>query len=179
MCAKKSASTSFATFSGLGQQTRVSSITRRDTFATSARPSMETIEPLVLDSGERLQGEIKYFDYGVVSVVFELPFAGDWDTLVQLSSRWVWDTDFEALASRIVKQRAGARSARTGQALPGMAARGLLYFSRARDCRRALGCRSAGRARRPHRPGRPRRNRYRCQTANVRSSAVANFLLSE
>jgi len=52
-------------------------------------PVEETIEPLLLDSGERLQGDIKYFDYGVVSVVFELPFAGDWDTLVQLSSRWV------------------------------------------------------------------------------------------
>ena len=68
-------------------------------------PVEENIEPLVLDSGERLQGEIKYFDYGVVSVVFELSFAGDWDTLVQLSSRWVPDTNFEALASRIVKQR--------------------------------------------------------------------------
>ena len=68
-------------------------------------PVEENIEPLVLDSGERLQGEIKYFDYGVVSVVFELSFAGDWDTLVQLSSRWVSDTNFEALACRIVKQR--------------------------------------------------------------------------
>src|SRR5882762_5984685 len=68
-------------------------------------PVEESIEPLVLDSGERLQCEIKYFDYGVVSVIFELFFACDWDTLVQLSSRWVSDTDFEALASRIVKQR--------------------------------------------------------------------------
>jgi hypothetical protein len=68
-------------------------------------PVEENIEPLVLDGGERLQGEIKYFDYGVVSVIFELCFAGDWDTLVQLSSRWVSDTNFEALASRIVKQR--------------------------------------------------------------------------
>ncbi len=68
-------------------------------------PVEENIEPLVLESGERLQGEIKYFDYGVVSVVFELSFAGDWETLVQLSSRWVPDTNFEALASRIVKQR--------------------------------------------------------------------------
>ncbi len=40
-------------------------------------PVEENIEPLVLDSGERLQVEIKYFDYGVVSVVFELSFAGD------------------------------------------------------------------------------------------------------
>jgi hypothetical protein len=68
-------------------------------------PVEEALEPVVLESGERLQGEIKYFDYGVVSVVFELPFSGDWDKLVQLSSRWVWDTNFESLAARIVKQK--------------------------------------------------------------------------
>jgi hypothetical protein len=68
-------------------------------------PVEEVLEPLVLESGERLQGDIKYFDYGVVSVVFELPFSGDWDTLVQLSSRWVWDTNFESLATRIVRQK--------------------------------------------------------------------------
>jgi hypothetical protein len=68
-------------------------------------PVEEALEPLVLESGERLQGEIKYFDYGVVSVVFELPFSGDWDKLVQLSSRWVWDTNFESLATRLVKEK--------------------------------------------------------------------------
>jgi hypothetical protein len=68
-------------------------------------PVVEPIEPLVLDSGERLDGQIKYYDYGVLSVVFELPFAGEWDNLVRLSGRWVWDTDFTSLASRIVKKR--------------------------------------------------------------------------
>jgi hypothetical protein len=68
-------------------------------------PVEEVLEPLVLESGERLQAEVKYFDYGVVSLVFELPFSGDWDKLVQLSSRWVWDTNFESLAARIVKQK--------------------------------------------------------------------------
>ncbi|MGH9497780.1 MAG: hypothetical protein ACRD3L_01420 [Terriglobales bacterium] len=68
-------------------------------------PVLEPIEPLVLDSGERLQGQIKYYDYGVVSVVLELPFSGDWDTLVQLGSRWVWDVDFSAHASRIARRK--------------------------------------------------------------------------
>jgi hypothetical protein len=68
-------------------------------------PVVEPIEPLVLDSGERLDGQIKYYDYGVLSVVFELPFSGDWETLVRLSSRWVWDTDFTSLASKIVKRK--------------------------------------------------------------------------
>jgi hypothetical protein len=67
-------------------------------------PVEETLEPLVLETGERLEGEIKYYDYGVVSLVFELPFSGGWDTLVQLSCRWTSDTNFETLATRVVKQ---------------------------------------------------------------------------
>ncbi len=68
-------------------------------------PVLEPIEPLVLESGEQLQGQIKYYDYGVLSVVFELPFAGSWDKLVQLGSRWVSDVDFSAHASRIVRKK--------------------------------------------------------------------------
>ena len=68
-------------------------------------PVEENLEPLILESGERLEGQIKYYDYGVVSLVFELPFSGNWDTLVQLSCRWTSDTNFEALASRVVRQK--------------------------------------------------------------------------
>ena len=68
-------------------------------------PVVEPIEPVVMESGERLDGQIKYYDYGVLSVVLELPFSGDWDTLVRLASRWVWDTDFASLASKIVKKK--------------------------------------------------------------------------
>src|SRR6267142_280393 len=68
-------------------------------------PVVERIEPLVLETGERLDAQIKYYDYGVLSVVFELPFSGDWDTLVRLASRWVWDTDFERHASKIAHQK--------------------------------------------------------------------------
>jgi hypothetical protein len=65
----------------------------------------DRLEPLVLDSGERLTGEIKYFDYGVVSLVFELPFCGDWDKLIELSARWTSDTNFEKLANKVIRQR--------------------------------------------------------------------------
>ena len=68
-------------------------------------PVVEPVEPLILESGERLDVQIKYYDYGVLSVVFELPFAGDWDMLVRLASRWVWDTDFTSFAQKIVKQK--------------------------------------------------------------------------
>src|SRR5271167_2829378 len=68
-------------------------------------PVVEPIDPLVLESGERLEGQIKFYDYGVVSVVLELPFSGDWDALVRLGSRWVWDVDFAGHASRIAHQK--------------------------------------------------------------------------
>ncbi len=67
-------------------------------------PVVVTLDPVILDSGERLEGQIKYFDYGVISLVFELPFAGTWDDLVQLSSRWTSDTSFESVATRIARQ---------------------------------------------------------------------------
>jgi hypothetical protein len=66
-------------------------------------PVVEPLETLVLESGERLQGEIKYYDYGVVSVVYELPFADGWSKLIRLASRWVWEVDFAAQATAIVR----------------------------------------------------------------------------
>src|SRR5258706_5270394 len=68
-------------------------------------PVVERVEPLVLETGERLDAQIKYYDYGVLSVVFELQFSGDWDTLVRLASRLVWDTDFASLAQKIARKR--------------------------------------------------------------------------
>jgi hypothetical protein len=68
-------------------------------------PVEESLDPLILESGERLEGQIRYYDYGVVSLIFELPFSGSWDTLVKLSCRWTSDTNFEALATRVVRQK--------------------------------------------------------------------------
>src|ERR1700761_7034378 len=47
-------------------------------------PVVEPVETLVLESGERLQGEIKYYDYGVLSLVFELAFMDGWSKLTRL-----------------------------------------------------------------------------------------------
>jgi hypothetical protein len=66
-------------------------------------PVVVPVETLVLESGEQLHGEIKYYDYGVLSVVFELPFGGGWEKLTALASRWVWDVDFAAQATAIVR----------------------------------------------------------------------------
>jgi hypothetical protein len=91
----------------LGAQTEKASFKHQAPgYVSYQRPPVEEpLEPVVLESGERLRGEIKYYDYGVVSLVFELPFAGTWDTLTELSCRWTSDTNFEKLASRIVRQK--------------------------------------------------------------------------
>jgi len=68
-------------------------------------PVVEQLEPLTLQAGERVTGQIKYYDYGVVSVILELPFNGEWDTLMQLSSRWMWDPEFERRARAIVQDK--------------------------------------------------------------------------
>lgn len=68
-------------------------------------PVVERLGTLVLEGGEQFQGEMKYYDYGVVSVVFELPFTGGWDKLIALASRWVWEVDFAAQATEIVRER--------------------------------------------------------------------------
>jgi hypothetical protein len=67
-------------------------------------PVVEPLETLELESGELLQGEIKYYDYGVVSVVFQLAFADGWSKLIRLASRWVWEVDFAAQATAIVRR---------------------------------------------------------------------------
>ena len=68
-------------------------------------PVTETLEALVLESGERLEGEIKYYDYGVVSVIYHLPFATNWSNLVQTASRWIWEIDFASKVESLVRQR--------------------------------------------------------------------------
>ena len=68
-------------------------------------PVVETLEPIVLSSGERLLPQIKYYDYGVVSVLLEFPFECDWDGLVRLASRWVPSPELEHQAQQIVRGR--------------------------------------------------------------------------
>ncbi len=68
-------------------------------------PVIGPLEPIVLESGERLEGEVKYYDYGVASVIYQLPFSGDWESLVNLASRWVWDIDFASHVEPVVRQK--------------------------------------------------------------------------
>ena len=80
-------------------------------------PVVSPLDPLILSGGERLEGEIKYYDYGVVSVIYQLAFSGDWQSLVHLASRWVWDVDFAARVEPIVRRRLEHIAARNAKAL--------------------------------------------------------------
>src|SRR5271166_1847414 len=68
-------------------------------------PIVERLEAVVLTSGEKLVPQIKYYDYGVVSVLFELGFEADWETLVQLAARWVPNAELERQAQQIIRGR--------------------------------------------------------------------------
>jgi hypothetical protein len=48
---------------------------------------------------------VKYYDYGVVSVLFEFPFNGEWTDLISLSSRWISGTDLPSRAEDIAKEK--------------------------------------------------------------------------
>lgn len=68
-------------------------------------PVVETLDPIELSSGERIQPQLKYYDYGVVSVLIELPFAGNWSSLGELAVGWVPNPELEKLAEEIVRRR--------------------------------------------------------------------------
>jgi hypothetical protein len=58
----------------------------------------------MLDGGCRLEGELNYYEYGVVSIKLELPFSTTWPELTELSSRWMTNTEPEAQAIKVVRR---------------------------------------------------------------------------
>ena len=68
-------------------------------------PVVESAEPWLLETGESFETQVKYYDYGVVSVLFERAFAGQWEDLLQVASRWISSNEFERQASRIARQK--------------------------------------------------------------------------
>jgi hypothetical protein len=67
-------------------------------------PVVQQIEPIVLESGSRLRGEVNYYEYGVVSIKLELPFEATWPQLTDLSSRWVANPEPESCAAESVRR---------------------------------------------------------------------------
>jgi hypothetical protein len=68
-------------------------------------PVVETSESVCLSSGESLEGKLKYFHYGVVSLEVELPFQASWEALIRLTNRWTEQPEIEQKALQIVRKR--------------------------------------------------------------------------
>jgi hypothetical protein len=66
--------------------------------------------PPVVEAGEfsgtpDAKVRVKYYDYGVVSVLFEFPFKGEWTDLISISSRWISETDLQTRAEALAKEK--------------------------------------------------------------------------
>ena len=70
-------------------------------------PVVEHAGTIALSGGEQANIQVKYYHYGVVSVVFDIPFTGDWQQWIQLSTRWISGSEFERHASTIARERVG------------------------------------------------------------------------
>jgi hypothetical protein len=67
-------------------------------------PVEESVEPVALASGERLNIRLKYYQYGVASVSLELGFECGWPALVNLANRWVGSAELEQQAESILQR---------------------------------------------------------------------------
>ena len=68
-------------------------------------PIAETCEPIRLATGEAANASLRYFDYGVISLAIELPFATDWPGLIALSNRWIEAGEVERRGATRVRDR--------------------------------------------------------------------------
>lgn len=67
------------------------------------RPPVVEEAPFAGEAQARVR--VKYYDYGVVSVLFEFPFNGEWTDLISLSCRWISGTDLPSRAEEIAKEK--------------------------------------------------------------------------
>lgn len=70
-------------------------------------PVREPIGPITLHSGQQLDGNAKYYDYGIVSVELQLPFDSDWESLVLQSSRLIGAPELENRAAELLRESLG------------------------------------------------------------------------
>jgi hypothetical protein len=63
------------------------------------------VEEAQLLGDPRAHVRVKYYDYGVLSVLVDFPFEGEWSDLVSLSSRWNSESDLPKRAEEIARDR--------------------------------------------------------------------------
>ena len=68
-------------------------------------PVLEDLGICAINEGEKLQARIRYFEYGVASVEFQLPFEGSWQTMLRMAPHWVMSPALEGRASALLRER--------------------------------------------------------------------------
>ena len=68
-------------------------------------PVVEACHTVQLATGESAKASLRYFEYGVVSLEFEMPFETDWPGLIALSNRWIEAGEVERGGPAIVRER--------------------------------------------------------------------------
>ncbi len=68
-------------------------------------PVVESCEPIRLSTGASASASLRYFDYGVVSLQFEMQFDTDWPGVIALSNQWVEAGEVERRGPKTVRDR--------------------------------------------------------------------------
>ena len=71
------------------------------------------VEDAQLPGQPEAEVRIKYYDYGVLSVLVNFPFEGEWEDLITLASNWISGSDLQKRAEEVARDRV----ARTKSAL--------------------------------------------------------------
>ena len=67
-------------------------------------PIIERIEPLNLGGGQRVACSLKYYSFAAVVVQLEVPFDGEWSTVLAQASRWIDATEIDSHAREIARR---------------------------------------------------------------------------
>jgi hypothetical protein len=68
-------------------------------------PLLESVDPVALATGDRLEAKIKYYWFGVASVEFTTEFRCEFNSLCTLSYRWMNAPEVEKAAEDLLRRR--------------------------------------------------------------------------
>ena len=69
------------------------------------QPLLESVEPIILPGGEKLEAKIKYYWFGVASVELSTPFECHFHSLCEQSYRWMNAPEVEKAAEILLRAR--------------------------------------------------------------------------
>lgn len=70
-------------------------------------PVLQSLPEIALSTGQSVRAQLKYYDYGVISVLFETPISGTWQQWIETASTWMASNEFERRAADVVRAELG------------------------------------------------------------------------